>query len=102
MRASTLGATPVEREFNANLLDRIGSTVFMRGFWVPFDSVTINRAFKLNDENSEEFKTMFGEHNSNRILNGLRNGEIAWKRGSSNEVICFLRTNLNHTTKAWF
>ena len=42
-------------EFHVNLRDRIGSTFYVRGVWVPFDSVTIITYFELEDEDSQEY-----------------------------------------------
>ena len=53
------GVASIVREFHANLLDRIGSTVFVRGVWVPFDSTTINRVFGFADGNSTKYRELF-------------------------------------------
>ena len=45
---------------------------------------------------------MFRKPNYDHILMELINNEITWKKGSSNEVISFLRTNLTHNLKTWF
>ena len=58
-----LGVAPIMQEFHANLLDMVYSPMFVQGVWVPFDSVTINRAFALNDVDSKEYKAMFREPN---------------------------------------
>ena len=50
-----LGVALIVHEFHANLRDKIGSTVYVQGVWVPFDSVTINNYFELEDEDEEEY-----------------------------------------------
>ena len=52
----TLGITPIVREFHANLRDRVGFTVFVKGVWVLFDGATINRVLGLSDIDSNEFR----------------------------------------------
>ena len=47
------------REFHANLRDRNGFTVFVRGVLVPFDGVTINGVLGFSDIDSDEFKQLF-------------------------------------------
>ena len=44
-----LGVAPVASEFHTNLWDRIGSTVYVRGAWVPLNSMTINTYFEIED-----------------------------------------------------
>ena len=56
------------REFHANLHDKIHSTVFVRGVWVPFDSLTINRFFELQDEDNEEYRALYKESNYDVIM----------------------------------
>ena len=62
-----LRVAPVVSEFHANLHDRIGSTVFVRGVWVPFDSLTINRFFELQEEDSEEYRALYREPNYEKV-----------------------------------
>ena len=42
------------------------------------------------------------EPRNDEILKEMITSKAVWKCGASNEVISFLRTNLKHTTKAWF
>ena len=55
---SPLGIAPIVREFHANLRDRNGFTIFMRGVWGPFNGVTINRVLGLSDIDSDGFKQL--------------------------------------------
>ena len=50
-----LGVALVVSEFRTNLWDKIGSTIFVRGVWVLFDSMNINTFFELEDEDSKEY-----------------------------------------------
>ena len=38
-----MGVAPIVREFRTNLWDKVGSSVFVQGKWVPFDEGTINK-----------------------------------------------------------
>ena len=89
-------------EFHANLPHIIGSTIFVRGTWVPFDSATINRAFELNDEGGEDYRKMFRAPNYDHILETLTNKQTPWRISSSNEAISFPRIGLTKSAKAWF
>ena len=53
-----IGIDLVVSKFHANLRDRIGSTIFVRGVSVPFDSMTINRFFELEDEDKKEYRAL--------------------------------------------
>ena len=64
---------PILSEFHANLPQKIDSIVFLSGIWVPFDSATIDQAFKLNDEDSKEYRKMFQASNYAHILETLTN-----------------------------
>ena len=89
-------------KFHANLCDRIGSTVFMRGVWVPFDSVTIHKFFEVEDENNEDYQALYKALNYDLILKKLINGKSPWKRSILNQFQSFMRTRLTETTKFWF
>ena len=97
-----LGITPVVREFRTNLRDRIDSTVFMRGTWVPFDSGIINRVFGLNYEDNEEFRALYREPDYEKILQELTDGKSHWSRMTKKEIMSFLRIGLTKIAKAWF
>ena len=53
------GVAPVVCEFHDNLRDRIGSTVHIRGVWVPFDNVTTNTYFELENEDRKEYRALY-------------------------------------------
>ena len=40
---------------------------------MPFDGSTINRLFRMNDDDSEEFKALYREPNYEKILEELTN-----------------------------
>ena len=50
---------PVVREFHSNLRFWEGSTVYVCGKWVNFDAATINTAYNLRDDDSEEYRALF-------------------------------------------
>ena len=37
----------------------IGLTIYVRGVWLPFDSVTINNFFELKDEDSKDYRALY-------------------------------------------
>ena len=73
------------REFHTNLRDMI-SSIFFRGVWVPFDSMTINTYFELEDEDSKEYQALYREPNYDLILKKLIKGRSEWKKNTSNQV----------------
>ena len=99
MDASTQGVTQVVREFYANLPHRDDKKVYVWGVWVPFDSVTINNAFEMKDNDTEAYRKRFQTLDYDKILKSLTNGKIPWTKNANNELASFLRTEL--TPKAW-
>ena len=67
------------REFHANLHDRIGLIVFIKGVWVPFDSMTINTFFELEDEDNEDYLALYRASNYDLIMKKLTNGRGAFR-----------------------
>ena len=64
----TTRIAPIVWEFHANLRDRNGFTVFVRGIYVPFDGATINRVLGILDIDSDEFRELFQNPDYNEIL----------------------------------
>ena len=54
-----------------NLLDRIGSTVFVRGVWVPFDRTTIHKVLSLTNGDNTEYRELFLQSDYAKILRKL-------------------------------
>ena len=46
----------VVREFRTNLLHKVGSTIFERWKWVPFDANPINTLFGLKEVENDELR----------------------------------------------
>ena len=72
------GVAPIVREFHANLPNRIGSTVVVKGVWVPFDSATINRVLGLADEDSTKYRALFCQPDNTKILRKSTIGQTNW------------------------
>ena len=87
----SLGVAPIVREFHANLLNRIGSTVFVIGVWVPFDSVTINGVLGLADEDSTEYRTLFRQPDYTKNLRRLTVGQTNWNTRRDGQLLDILR-----------
>ena len=68
---------------------------------MSFDSVTIKNYFELEDEDSEEYRTLYLELNYDLILKKLTNGKSKWKKRTSNQVQSFLMTRLTDIAKSW-
>ena len=69
---------------------------------MPFDSVTINTYFELEDEDSEEYQAFSRAPNYNLILKKLTKGKYDWKKSNTNQVQSFMRTGLIEIVKSWF
>ena len=85
-------------EFHGNLRDKIGSIIFVQGVWVPFDSLIINRFFKLQDEDNKEYQALYRDRNYDLILKKLIEEKLTRKKSVSNEVQSVLRTGLTETS----
>ena len=53
---------------------------------MPFDSVTINTYFELEDEDSEEYRALYQILDYDLILKTLTKGKFEWKKSTTNQV----------------
>ena len=69
---------------------------------MPFDCITINRVFGMNDEDNEEVRALYREPNYEKILQELTNGKSPWSRTTKKEIMFFPRIRLTKIAKALF
>ena len=67
---------PVVQEFHANIPFRDSNKVFVRGVWVPFDGVTINSSFKLQDDDKEAYRNLWNSPNYDEMLEVLTDNSV--------------------------
>ena len=73
------GIAPIIRGFHSNLPFWEGSTVYVRRKWVNFDVATINMAYNLRDDDTEEYQALFRNTNYKMIMRALKKGRCEWK-----------------------
>ena len=57
-----VGIALIVCEFYSNPRFRVGSTVYVRGKWVDFSTIAINRLYNMVDDDSEAYEALF--HNT--------------------------------------
>ena len=94
---------PVVREFYSNLPFKVGTTVFVRGKWVDFSAQTINQIYRLQDDDSGEYRALFMDTNYESLMEELTQGQGQWKRHpSSGEFTTFQMQSLTPVSKVWY
>ena len=63
----------------------MGSTVFVRGVWVPCDSATIDRVLGLLDVDSNEYRELFHSPDYDKILKAVVRANASWKTKKDGE-----------------
>ena len=92
----------IVREFLANIQDRAGFIVFVRGVWVPFDSFTINRVLGLLERKNDEYRELFRSPNYAKILKRVAISNTNWKTKKDGELLDIPKGSLIEEAKAWF
>ena len=80
------GLSNLVREFYANMDQMREKSVFVRGKWISFDRVTINRILNLQTtKDGHRFKKMKKELEYQKIVNLLTNGKGKWHSTSKEQ-----------------
>ena len=91
------------REFYANMVGMKDNSVYVRGFWVPFDDRRINEVFKLRDfKHGSKYKKLLENPNYEKIVNCLTVGEGKWEVTKKNPHHAIKRGSLTEEAKVWF
>ena len=68
------------KEFFANMVEREGKKVYVRGQWVEFSREEINRLFNLKvNKDGSKFKKQLNEPEHQKIIDLLTAGKGEWK-----------------------
>ena len=68
------GIALVVLEFHTNLRSRVGSTVYVWGKWVSFNTVAINRFYNPIDNDNEAYTTLFQNKDYQQLVRPLTRG----------------------------
>ena len=70
------GCVALVKEFFANLVEKEGKKVYIRGHWVDFSKEEINRLFSLRvQKDGSKFKKQLKEPEQQKIVNLLTAGK---------------------------
>ena len=81
-----LGIAPVFRKFHPNLRFRLGTAVYVRGKWVDFSAIAINRVYNLVDNYNDAYRASFQDTENQSIMRSLTRG-----KGYGNDTLPLLR-----------
>ena len=74
------GYASLVKEFFANMVEKEGKTVYVRGQWVEFNREEINRLFNLRvQKDGSKFKKQLKEPDHQKIVDLLTVGKGKWK-----------------------
>ena len=97
------GFAALVREFYANMVGMKDDSVYVRGFWVPFDDIRINEVFKLRDfKHGSKYQKLMENPNYKKIVNRLTGGEGKWEVTKKNPHNAIKRAALTEEAKVWF
>ena len=74
------GCASLVREFFANMVEREGNIVYVRGQWIDFSREEINRLFNLGVQKyGSKFRKQVRETEHQKIVDFLTTGKGEWK-----------------------
>ena len=97
------GVAPVLLEFHSNPPFKVGTTVFVKGKWVDFSAQAINQIYRLQDDDSVEYRALFTDTDYESLMQELTQGQGQWRRHpSSFEFTTFQMQSLTPVAKVWY
>ena len=91
------------REFFANMVEKEGKRVYVRGHWVEFSKEEINKLFSLRVKNDgSKFKKQQKEPEHQKIVDLLTAGKGEWKGTKKTPFKSISRGDLTEEAKVWF
>ena len=97
------GYASLVKEFFANMVEKEGKRVYVRGRWVEFNREEINRLFNLKvQKNDSMFKKQLKELEHQKIVDLLTAGKGEWKGTKKTPFKSIIRGDLTKKAKVWF
>ena len=96
------GYASLVKEFFANMVEKEGKRVYVRGHWVEFGREEINRLFSLRvQKDGSKFKKQLKEPEHQKIVDLLTAGKGEWKRTEKTPFKSISRGDLTEEAKVW-
>ena len=97
------GCASLVREFFANMIEREGKRVYVRGQWIDFRREDINKLFNLGvQKDGSKFRKQLKETEHQKIVDLLTAGKGEWKGTKINPFRSIARGDLTEEAKVWF
>ena len=91
------------KEFFANLVEKKGKRVYVKGHWVDFSKEEINRLFSLRvQKDGSKFKKQLKELEHQKIVDLLMAGKGEWKGTKKTPFKSISIGDLTEEAKVWF
>ena len=98
-----LGYASLVKEFFANMVEREGKIVYVRGQWVEFSREEINRLFNLRvQKDGSKFNKQLKKLEHKKIVDLLTAGKGKWKGTKKTPFKSIARGDLTEEAKVWF
>ena len=97
------GYASLVKEFFANMIEKYGKRVYVRGQWVEFSLEEINRLFNLMvKKDASKFKKQLKEPKHQKRVDLLTVGKGKWKGTRKTPFKSIARGDLTEEAKVWF
>ena len=97
------GSASLVKEFFANMVEKEGKKVYVKGHWVEFSREEINKLFNLRvQKDGALFKKQIKEPKLQKIVDLLTVGKGEWKWTKKTPCRSIARGDLTEEVKVWF
>ena len=97
------GCASLVKEFYANMVEKEGKIIYVRGQWVEFNREKINILFNLSvQKDGSKFKKQLKEPEHHKIVDLLTVGKGEWRCTKINPFRSIARGDLTEDAKVWF
>ena len=97
------GYASLVKEIFANMVEKEGKRVYVRGHWLEFSREEINRLFNLRvQKDGSKFKKQLKEPEHHKIVDLLTAGKGKWKGTRKTPFKFIARGDLTEEAKVWF
>ena len=97
------GCASLVKEFFANMVEREGKRVYVRGHWIDFSREDINKLFNLGvQKDGSKFRKQLRETEHHKIVDFLTSRKGEWKGTKINPFRSIAKGDLTEEAKAWF
>ena len=103
MNTKNLVVLALVKEFFANLVEREGKRVYVKGHWVDFSKEKLNKLFNLRvQKDGSKFKKQLKEPEHQKIVDLLTARKGEWKGTKKTPFKSIARGDLTEEAKVWF